>query len=427
MSGSETSFPLPRPLVVALLVLGIAVSVTVVPGVFVVDDNNYLINVLALRQGRFTVANTEGLSPSRELLAFDPGPWARAVDSTPVASTAPPLYALLALPFSSLGWRGLVALNTLAYLATIVMVFLYTRRYATEASTPWLAAAAFALGGFVIEYAQGVWPHALSIALCTGGIIRRRPSIESRESGDSSYNGRPSLAAAAGFLLGLATGVRYQNAVILAVVAGGIALWSAHRWKALTAFVLAAAVPLAASAAINHVRLGSWNPISKGPGYLRVPLVEDPAASLFDPLVMFWARVVDFSCPAAARLVLLGDLRPRDWRASHDRRDAAEVAPAIGAMGDPGVDHVRGGLAALVPDAGSTSAADPTAVAGHPWDHVPFAFAGVRRHEGLSFNQRYLLELLPLAAVGFAWALDGLELSVRPVFVGASGVSCSSC
>ena len=129
------------------------------------------------------------------------------------------------LPF---GWRGLVALNTLAYLATIVMVFLYTRRYATEASTPWMAAAAFALGGFVIEYAQGVWPHALSIALCTGGILAAG-RVSTPGSWDSSENGRPSLAAAAGFLLGLATGVRYQNAVILAVVAGGIALWSAQR------------------------------------------------------------------------------------------------------------------------------------------------------------------------------------------------------
>ena len=74
LSGSEASSPLPRPLAIAVLALGMAVSFTVVPGVFIVDDNNYLINVLALRQGRFTVANTDGLSPSRELLFFDPGP-----------------------------------------------------------------------------------------------------------------------------------------------------------------------------------------------------------------------------------------------------------------------------------------------------------------------------------------------------------------
>jgi hypothetical protein len=410
-----------------LVVLGVIVSVTVVPGVFTTDDNNYLINVIALRQGRFTVANTEGLSPSRELLSFDPSPWGRAVDSTPVASTAPPLYALLALPFSSLGWRGLVALNTLAYLATMVMVFLYAQRYATEASTAWLAVAAFALGGYVIEYAQGVWPHALSIALCTGGIIAAGRGIDYKDSwdpgdpGDSrdGGNGRPSLAAAAGVLLGIATGVRYQNAVVLAVAGGALALWSPRRWKALASFVLAAAVPLTASAAINHIRLGSWNPISKGPGYLRVPLVEDPAVSLFDPLVMFWARVVDFS----VRPPLLG----YTW-VTYDPVTGAHLM--IGATLQKALlQSAPWAMLAFIlfvvawmprfrmPDARrrQTRLLSLVALA----IMMTFAFAGVSRHQGLSFNQRYLIELLPLAAIGFAWALDGLKPSVRPLLVGS--------
>ena len=148
---AATSAPssLPPELWIALVVLGILVSVKVVPGVFIVDDNNYLINVLALREGRVSIANTEGLTPSRELLFFDPGPWSRAVSSTPVVSTAPPLYGPIALPFSLLRWRGLVALNTLAYLATIALVYLYARLYAVDTSTPWIAAIAFALGGML--------------------------------------------------------------------------------------------------------------------------------------------------------------------------------------------------------------------------------------------------------------------------------------
>ena len=177
-------------------------------------------------------------------------------------------------------------LNTLAYLLTVAIVFSYTQRYASEASTPWIAATAFAFGGFAIEYAQGVWPHALSIALCTGGIVAAGRLLDS---------GRMSMAAAAGFLLALATGVRYQNAAILAAVGGAIVLWAQRRWIASVAYGLSAAVPLAASAAINYVRQGSWNPISKGPGYLSVPLVQSSASSWSDPLVMFWARLVDFS------------------------------------------------------------------------------------------------------------------------------------
>lgn len=123
----------------SLIGLGLFLSLAVVPGIFTIDENNYLVNVVALRQGHVTVANTAGLPPSQELLFFDPGPWSRSVPSTPVASTAPPLWAFIALPFSFGGWRGLVALNTLAFLATVAMVFFFTRTYSTESRTCWVA------------------------------------------------------------------------------------------------------------------------------------------------------------------------------------------------------------------------------------------------------------------------------------------------
>src|SRR5262245_43200222 len=229
-------------LLCALVALGVGLSVNVVPGVFTVDDNNYLVNVLALRQGRVTLANTEGLPPSRELLFFDPTARSRAVTATPVASTAPPLYAILALPFSYFGWRGLVALNTIAYLATILLVFAYARRYSDHEATPWLAAAAFAFGGYAIEYSLGLWPHALSLALCTAGILAAARVVDD--------NGRGlRLLPAAGFLLAVAAGVRYQNAVVLVSVGGAILLLAGtRRWAAGAAFSVAAAIPLAVSA-----------------------------------------------------------------------------------------------------------------------------------------------------------------------------------
>ena len=51
---------LPLPFVLALAGLGIVLTISVIPAPFTVDDNNYLINVLALREGRVTVANTDG-------------------------------------------------------------------------------------------------------------------------------------------------------------------------------------------------------------------------------------------------------------------------------------------------------------------------------------------------------------------------------
>ena len=403
----------PKSLVLALVVLGVVLTVSVVPGVFLVDDNNYLINVLALRQGRVTVANTEGLTPSRELLFFDPSARSREVTATPIASTAPPLYAPMALPFSWFGWRGLVALNTLAYLATILLVFHYTGRHATAPQTPWLAAGAFAFGGYAIEYALGLWPQALSFALCTGAIVLAGSVIEGAP---------PQLAAAAGFLLAIATGVRYQNAVVLAAVGAGIVLWTPRRWRAVTSFAAAAAVPLSASAVFNHVRFGSWNPVSKGPGYLDVPVASGAGHTVQDALVMFWARVVDFSMRPPLR--------------GPDIDSWLRYDPVTGVHL---LLHVTAKKALLQSAPWAILALILFGVAWIPAVRMPtmrrhqlrllslvtcailgtFAVAGVGRHDGLSFNERYLLEVLPLAAVAFAWALDDRALALRTVGAGA--------
>ncbi len=402
------------PLIVALAALGVLVFVYAVPGVFTTDDDNYLINVLLLRQGRVTVANTEGLTPSSELLFFEPGPWTRAVESTPVASTAPPLYALVAWPFSFGGWRGLVALNTLAYVATTLMVFAYARRYGTGQSTPWLAAAAFALGGFAIEYAQGVWPQALSMALCTAGIAAAGRGIE---------GAALRWAAAAGALLAFATGIRYQNAIILAAAAGGVWLLTDRRWRASVAFGCSAAIPLAASAVINHARVGSWNPISKGRDYLNVPAFESAGAARWsDPIVMFWAKLVDFSVrpqltgrsvegwltydPVTGAHLMLGDVLQKAFFQSAPWAILGFLLFLLAWL-----PWIR------IPDAQRRQLRLLSLVAGAVL--IVFAFSGVTRHEGFVFNQRYLLELLPLAAVAFAWSLDGVLLKPQPLTIGA--------
>jgi hypothetical protein len=412
-SRAAESGPLPRAFVVALAVLGIVLTATVIPGVFIVDDDNYLINVVALRQGHVTVANTAGLTPSRELVFFDPGPELRGVTSTPVASTAPPLYAPIALPFSWFGWRGLVALNTLAYLVTTLLVFRYAQRYATDAATPWLAAAAFALAGFQIEYAQGLWPHELSIVLCTGGIMAVGRLIE---------GGRVPLAAVAGLMLATATGLRYQNAVLVAVAGAAIGLWSARRWTAMIVYGTAASLPFAVSAAVNHARLGSWNPISKGPGYLRLPTLPGgtSASSLLDPLTMFWARLIDFSVRPPLVGPAFGWVRYDIETGAHlifgqtPQKAFLQSAPwAVLALLLFALAWIprfqmperrRRQLRLLSVFTGAVLAT--------------FALSGRDRHEGASYNQRYLLELVPLASVAFAWALEAVRARLQVLGAG---------
>src|SRR5262249_10847737 len=47
-----------------------------------------------------------------------------------------------------------------------------------------------------------------------------------------------------------------------------------------------------------------------------------------------------------------------------------------------------------------------------------FAVAGIHRDDGLSFNQRYFLELVPLISVVFAWSLDKLKVPMHAVGLG---------
>src|SRR5262249_6586685 len=245
------------------------------------------VTVLGLRHGRLTVPGTEGLPPSRELAYFDPVIYSRPETPTPLPTVAPPLYAPIALPFAALGWRGLVLLNTLSFLVVGLLVFRYARAYATTAQAGWLAVSAFALGGYSLEYAQGVWPHMVSAALTTGAAYATSRVRDGRSAG---------TALAAGLLAGIATGVRYQNIVVAAALGVGLLGWAARRLTVRAAFAAGAAVPLAIAAAITRVRLGVPNPVSKGPGYLP-PIVPAKPMGHFvaDTAQMLWARVVDFA------------------------------------------------------------------------------------------------------------------------------------
>lgn len=402
---------IPRPFWLALALLGLLLTATVIPGVFTIDEDNYLVQVVGLWEGRLTVPGTENLPPSSELVWFDPAGASREVTETPVVSTAPPLYAFLAFPFSLLGWRGLVFLNVLSYLAATGLVFLYARRYAHEPATPWIAAAAFALGSYTLEYAQGLWPQMLSLALTTGAAY-----LAARARDEAALR----AAAAAGLLVGLATGVRYQNVFFAACVGLGIFLWTERRFRASFTYGAGFLIPLAAISGLNRLRLDSWNPISKGAGYLPSTQVAEEGEFLSDFFTMAWARIVDYSTRPplpgsehATYLVpepvtgayLLGPSLKKAWLQSAPWIGLALVA--LGAAwwlwlrsraGKADDENLEGCLRELL---ALSLIVLPTL--------AMFSASGVRRTDGYGFNQRYFLELVPLAAVAFAWALESFR------------------
>ncbi len=395
-------------LLAALVGLGVILMLTSIEGVFTTDEDNYLVGVLGLRQGRLTVPGTEGLPPSRELLYFDPMDRWRLVSSTPVSPVAPPLYSFLALPFSYAGWRGLILVNVLSFLGTIFLIFQIVKRYAKSTHAPWLAAGAFSLGSFGLEYAQGVWPHMLAVFLCTAAFALV---------GKVREHGQLPLLIGAGFLVGLAAGVRYQNAFLAGCLGLALLLFSKRRVLACFFYGIGFAVPLSISALINFLRIGSWNPISKGPSYIGVKTFtrSNAVASLTEPLYVFWAKVVDMSAhPALSKSMALDH--------AYAAKDA--VSGAFLVLGDltkkallqsmPWVSlSLIAMVLAMITIRNRSSSKCELRFAAMLVFPVLFMFAaaGFVRFDGVCFNQRYFMELLPLACISLALALD--EFSIK--------------
>jgi hypothetical protein len=393
-----------------LAVLAATLALTAIPGIFTVDDANHIAAVFSLRHGQLGMPGTEHLPPSPELLYFDPAARSRSRIDLPVVGTLPPLYAMLALPFSWFGVRGLQWLNILATIWAAWLVWLYAGRHARRSATPWIALALFVAGGYVLEYATGIWAHGLSLGLCATAYWH---VSRARNTGDLH------AALLGGVVVGVAVGVRYQNAIIAALLGIGlVALGDRARrvWHG-AAYGFGVSLPLALSSWLNHVRLGFWNPISKGPGYLDPSSGKSWSATLAEAAHAIWARIVDSS------------VHPPFPPGLHNLDVVMRKDPDCGAFVFLGVVHkallqsapwlalvlVTLALVWLLPGDRTPRRTQELRSASIVFAGVIGAFAsfGFRRTDGVSFNERYLLELLPLGAVCAAWALEELPLRWR--------------
>jgi hypothetical protein len=390
-----------KRLLIALLVVGALLVALTTPGVFTIDEPHHIVALAGLRDGGLHLKHTEGLPADAQLFFFSPGSVPQIY--MPASSRVPPLYAFLALPFSWLGLRGLFLLNTLSYLAVIAMVFGYARRYAKRPETPWVAAGTFALGGYALEYALGLWPHMLSVALVMGAALLADKARRSS---------RPiALALSTGVCIGLATGVRYQNVIVAAAIGLALLLWARRRVAAVGTFAVGLAGPLAMSAEFNWLRAGSGNPLSKGKHYLNVGGSER-LQYVYDVCRSFWMRTVDFTVHRVGRYQGI------EWWPEPD-------SGAFVVWGE-----VKKALLQSAPWIGLVLLLTLLAWRSHPlrargacldtraqreirvvsiiiWAVLcGFAATGLTRTDGVAYNQRYFHEIVPFAALALAWALE---------------------
>jgi len=401
-----------RAILAAVLVaLSILLWATIVSGPFIIDEDNYLVTVVDLQHGRLTVTGTDHLTPSQELLYFDPQADQRMVHTTPVVSLVPPIYAFIALPFSYGGWKGLVLLNIISFLIATYLVFRYVEQVAEQRTTPWIAAALFALGGYCIEYAQGVWPEMLSVALCLGSTYL---CFKARKNG-SFLN-----AFFAGALVGIATGVREQNIFFAGCIGVGLLLFGARRVRSASAYAFGVVLLLVAIATLNYDRTDHWHPFPKVGSYTHDVAATTEDHTVLEPLRVFWSKVVDYSSygpntahirsgyyqwDAASHTILMNGIVKKSWIQSSPWIGLALVAflVAWGAR-KPRISESLQELRIL------GLIVIPTL--------LMFSVAGFDRTDGLSFNQRYFLELLPLCAIGLGLYLDRRVLNAVPVGIG---------
>ena len=398
-------------LILLLTILGVILTSTIITGVFIIDEDNYLVTVVGLRHGTLMVPGTENLTPSKELVYFDPEAHRRTVLSTPVVSLVPPMYAFLALPFSYAGWRGLVFLNILSFLLAIYLVFRYVECIANQRTTPWIASILFGLGGYCIEYAQGLWPQMLSVFLGTATLFL---CLKARNKNSAT------LALVAGLAMGLAIGVREQNIFFAGCVGIGLLFLSTKRFRVSVGYAIGVVLLLVIIATMNFYRVGGWHPFPKATGYAGEVSATTATSWAMEPLRVLWSKVVDYSSygpntdhiksglyqwDESSGTVLMNGIVKKSLVQSSPWIGLALVAMAVSwfsgrSKSSGGANEIR--LLGLI--------VVPTI--------FMFAAAGFNRTDGLSFNQRYFLELVPLCAIALAMFVDAVPSKVVPTLIG---------
>ncbi len=228
------------------------------PGVFSVDESHYLLASKAMAQGQeFHIDNGyENLKDPAKLFFYTVIP--DRVKELGTISTVPPFHAILASPFLWLGGlSGLIWLNLLAFAASLVAVRRLALKMHDSEAFALASAAAFGLASFSLEYAFGIWPHALSQALAAWALL-------ALVSAPGAH--RPALMLFfAGLLAGVGCGVRLQHVLELPLFALAAFCLLNFKWRSL--LLLAGwLLPVLALALINLHRLDSPNPFTYGAG-----------------------------------------------------------------------------------------------------------------------------------------------------------------
>jgi hypothetical protein len=421
-----------------------------VPGYLSIDEATYHLMTKHQSEGRgLEVWNGYRELPSPELVSSS-----IVAHQGILVGRPPAIHPALAVPFYRLaGFRGLFALNALAFAGAAGLAFLLARRLFGNVDLALDAVLLLVAATFAWQYSQAAWTHATAMLFTLGAFTLAVFALLERRSRRAMI-----LAVTAGLIAGLAVGIRLDSAFLLATI--GLLFLFRSPWMPRRALALAAgAAPgLALLMIHNQLRFGTWSPFSMGKNvgleeikrYLPLLafglLLLLVAWALSRQPVRRWLRRRHALRWVAAGLVLLALALPtgrrllaREARGVYtlgiDLRalDLDRREPAMLRSDNRAVLYIGGVKKALLqscpylvllllPALRLATKRRPGVIDGDPDERVRIAllftvplaylafYAQFSWHGGLSLNLRYLTPVLPATSILVAWALRRPEV-----------------
>ncbi len=224
------------------------------PGLFNIDEFVVLSGAKAfLSGGGFTVENglSQFSSPDLDLWIFVAGPHG-------LAPQYPPGPAVLGAPLLAVfGARGLILINVAAAIGTLWALWALGRRHFGGKTVALASVLLLAGASFWLEYAYAIWPHSVGVLAVTLALLLILDVLDL----DSRIGPKALLGGAA-----IGFGFLFRTDTVLALPALGlIAILFARRPFRIGVFFGLGLLPFAALGSLaNHVKFGTFNPLSYG-------------------------------------------------------------------------------------------------------------------------------------------------------------------
>ncbi len=240
----------------SLFVVGYALFVSilslgfVLDGLYVTDEGIYALMVDAYAKGGVFHIDEIGKG-------LDQAEFVEMVDvvGDRVVPQYPKLYPLIASPaYLIFGLYGLIFLNTASYAATIVVIYLLAALILKDERSALVAAAVYPVGTYSFRFAIDVWPHSLTVFLTTLAAYLALRGMR---------DGRGGFVLLAGFISGVAVGVRIP-AAIYALVLMALILGQGKRMTFAAYFMAGLGIPISVIFYINSLVYGDFLALGYG-------------------------------------------------------------------------------------------------------------------------------------------------------------------